>query len=381
MARKKAELLQEMVDNGLSYDISMTKAQLMNSLRDHYYFQKNDSFIMLPQISPMLCKDAKDYLDYSLEKPWESQRMKSFFWDNPNWIVEQKLDGARMKFHITEDGIRLDSRRISDADYMYKERTANFPHFSQFSVEKLKPFIGSVFDGEIFMPVKSINTGAVVTDGYLNSTVAVTNSSPEVSRKIQQNYQPCIFYIFDVCNLYKKYAYRLKFIRDFYSHVSQTEIGEYIKMPLFAVDNKQQFFERMISEDEEGIIFKHSGGLYEQGKRSIYQYKLKKFHTADCFITGFIPGCNSNEGMVGSLVVSVMKDREIVEIGAVSGFTDKLRRDISYPSSGRLKSEYYGRVVSVRYQELTKTKRLRHATLFRWRPDKGVKDCVGDDLK
>ena len=35
-------------------------------------------------------------------------------WEKDGWIAEQKLDGTRLKMHITPEGNRFDTRRISD---------------------------------------------------------------------------------------------------------------------------------------------------------------------------------------------------------------------------------------------------------------------------
>ena len=113
------------------------------------------------------------------------------------------------------------------------------------------------------------------------------------------------------------------------------------------------FYEKIIEGGGEGVVLKNVWGFYEPGKRSKTQYKLKVFREIDCFISGWTPGEHGNEGLVGAFLVSVFLDGKKFEIGAVSGIT----------------------------QELTKTKRMRHAVFVGFRPDKSMHDCLGQELK
>ena len=378
MARTKNDLLIECNKFQLDVNTTMSKEELMDRLMEYHCAEQD----ILPQIDVMLCRDAKEFLDYSLEKPWESQQMKNTFWSDPNWIAENKVDGCRFKMHITPQGIRLDSRRRSDKNYAYSEKTANFPQFSELSVEGLPT---CVLDGEIFMPVKAIDTGSVITDSCLNATVAIANSSPERSIPLQEKYGWAGYYCFDImkgpnniaCTPFRE---RARVATDIANKLQ--EMGAPINMTKAACgDHKQEFFEQIMEDGGEGVVFKHLDGFYRRGKRPHCQYKLKKFSTVDCFITGYIPGEHGNTGLVGALCVSVIHPtRGGVEIGAVSGFTMELRKQMSCPD-GSLKAEYYNRVVECRYQELTKTHRMRHATLFRWRLDKNLEGCTWDQME
>jgi len=71
----------------------------------------------------------------------------------------------------------------------------------------------------------------------------------------------------------------------------------------------------------------------------------------------------------------LLPDGESFEFASVGQMELDFRREISY-DDGTLKREYYGKCVEIQAQERSKTNRLRHPILFRWRPDKNAEDCV-----
>lgn len=389
----KKDLIKKAIDLGIEVPEKAKSAEIMDLLRDVLCAGKH----IVNQIDPMLCADAKDYIDYDLDKPWLTPEMNRKFWNNPNWIADTKLDGCRFKMHVTPDGLRFDSRRRSDKDYAYKERTDNFPQFKMSKedyAELFSIFGNCVFDGEMLMPVDSIDTGSVITKGTCNTTVAVTNSDPETSIPLQEKFGWCRFKVFDIVPYANfaittgspfandaTYKCRRAYVKSFV--VLAQKLGLPVEMPEAARDNKADFFETIVAAGGEGIILKDMDGLYEEGKRSKYMYKLKKFNTADCFITGWSPGEKKHTGKVGAVLISVMRDvdgrMEEVEVGAVGAIPNELRDEMTKPD-GSLKDEFYEKVMEVRYQEITKNNRLRHAVIKQWRPDKSMCDCDGVDI-
>lgn len=374
MARKKDYLLEQAESLGVAV-AGKTADQLMDDIRDILCKGRD----LLPQVAPMLCEKSQQYYDFSIGEPWASEEMKRRFWDNPLWIAEEKIDGARFKMHIAKDYVRIDSRRRSDKDYAYVEKTDNFPQFHLSESERLHvlELAGSeqvILDGEMFMPVAKIDTGSVVTDSCLNATVALCNSSPEISIPLQRKYGWMQFRAFDIIiedMMYKTRYPLLEEIVDYLCEVCP------IMIPSSVADNKLAFYEGIVARGGEGVVFKRLNGLYECGVYSRNQYKCKKFESVDAFITGYKPGEHGHTGLVGALCVSVLLDGEPFEIGAVSGFSDELRQELSAPD-GSLKPEFYDRVVECRYQELTKTSRMRHAVFVGFRPDKSKYDCVAE---
>ncbi|GAH73888.1 unnamed protein product, partial [marine sediment metagenome] len=134
------------------------------------------------------------------------------------------------------------------------------------------------------------------------------------------------------------------------------------------------FYKEVVREGGEGIMLKKLSHPYEGGKRSKGMFKWKKHKDMDCFITGFMPGKGDFAGLVGSLLVSVLKKGKAVEVAAVQPGTLDFRREITTPG-GELKDALYSKVVEVSYLTETKNRRLRHAVLVKFRPEKNIYDC------
>lgn len=112
--------------------------------------------------------------------------------------------------------------------------------------------------------------------------------------------------------------------------------------------------------------------------------------TIDGFITGFEPGSKdkANANLVGTLIISTyLRDDEgnitTHEIAHVSSISDDLRKEITtYDEEGNpiLKQDYYNKVVEVDGQCISaRAKRLRHAVLVRFRPDRSSDTCILDE--
>lgn len=120
-----------------------------------------------------------------------------------------------------------------------------------------------------------------------------------------------------------------------------------------------------IARGEEGAVAKAMDAPYEP-KRSKNLVKLKKASMADVRITGVNEG--KNPGTLGSLSYST--DDEVIK-GDVSGISDALKKAIWEDPDA-----FIGRVIEVRYMEVTKDKKTGEYTLYgppvfiRFREDK-----------
>jgi bifunctional non-homologous end joining protein LigD len=138
-------------------------------------------------------------------------------------------------------------------------------------------------------------------------------------------------------------------------------------------------FENVVNEGLEGLMFKEISGLYGIGKRSGTWLKLKRFESVEGFITGYLPGSNAWTGLVGALLVSAyLPNGELFEFAAVSGFDFELRKAMT-ADDGSLREGYLGLVVEIRGQERSKSRRYRHAVLYRWRSDRTPESCFIDN--
>jgi len=105
--------------------------------------------------------------------------------------------------------------------------------------------------------------------------------------------------------------------------------------------------------------------------------KVKKEDTADAFILGATPGKGKYSGQIGALELAVYNGGTIWPIGKCSGMDDAVRLEMTELAlQGNLKDL----VIEVKYNDVTKNKKLRHPRFMRWRPEKKKEECLLSQL-
>jgi len=125
-------------------------------------------------------------------------------------------------------------------------------------------------------------------------------------------------------------------------------------------DRIKDLHDKFVSEGYEGAMVKDTDAPYLFG-RGFEVMKLKAFHDADLSIDGFIEGTGKHEGKLGSVLVTY----EGVQVQVGSGFNDELREQIWSDQAS-----FLGRVIEVRYQEVTPDGSLRFPTFKCFRNDR-----------
>lgn len=126
----------------------------------------------------------------------------------------------------------------------------------------------------------------------------------------------------------------------------------------------------------EGFMLKY-GGQYDKW------YKVKPEPTVDCIITDVTSGKGKFEGLIGSIVCSVLGQKmgvghQLIEIANASGMTDAEREHLTeLHRQGKLMNK----VVELKYQLLGKKGRLTHPRYVRLRPDKPRAECTWSQLE
>jgi len=115
-----------------------------------------------------------------------------------------------------------------------------------------------------------------------------------------------------------------------------------------------------VAEGYEGAMIKDLDAPYKFG-RGFEVMKLKNFHDVDLNIVRLLEGTGRHSGKLGSVVVVYNG----VEVQVGSGFSDSLREAIWNDSSS-----FIGRIIEVRYQEVTPDGSLRFPTFVCFRNDR-----------
>ncbi len=125
------------------------------------------------------------------------------------------------------------------------------------------------------------------------------------------------------------------------------------------------FRDKMVNEGREGIVVKNPASSYGQASSWL---KLKRFDTIDCFVTAIVETAEMKRtGVPRSWSVAVCDDdgRE-VGIGNVGSTVEGV-------DPRQVKK---GSVVEVRFQELTRDRKLRAPFILRVRHDKTPEECL-----
>jgi ATP-dependent DNA ligase len=127
--------------------------------------------------------------------------------------------------------------------------------------------------------------------------------------------------------------------------------------------------DEMVKKGREGVVAKNPQSKY--GQRNSW-LKLKKFDTVDCFVTGFQQTAELKAtGIARSWSVAVYDDDgRVVDLGNVGSTVERV-------DPRQVKK---GSVVEVRFQEVTKDRKLRAPFILRIRHDKTPDECLLSQL-
>lgn len=377
--RSLTELRALAEQHGVAVTEVMTREDIMDALRDRF-----GSFDPTYEVDPAKAEDLKDDLVW---QHWPQNPAAVFSgiapFLNDEWVLEPKLDGARMRLFIGQSGNTLNTGRRSDVTMKYIDRSDNFPHLRDCAVPE---FAGTILDGELMPPVSSLTTeSGVTTKGTLNSAVALINVNPRDAVRTQQKYGQAILVVFDVLAVkgervdHLPWTQRRQMLESLMEVMTQRcPCMQIISVMDATVDN----IVTCLNAGFEGAMLKKRDARYQMGKRMKAWRKIKKYSTGDFFIIGSKPGKGRNLGKVGSLKLAYMDDDgKPVYVADARGFSDAMCDAFTDPATGDVKAEWLGKVVEIMGQGRTKGDRIRHPHLVRLRPDKTAEDCRRDQLE
>jgi ATP-dependent DNA ligase len=369
--RSMTELRAECDVAGIEWTDDLGRVQLMDLLRE-----KLGAFDATTELDPMKSRDLKSEIDWTKSvEEGRYDRIGAYL--KEGWFCEPKLDGCRMRMFLGLTANSMNTGRRSVKTYQYQNRTHNFPHLRDATVPSLA---GTVLDGEI-----CANANVAAGESLLNESVALCNSSPERAQWTQASAGPASYYVFDVMILNGEDITHWSYVQRREALVKVVEL-----LRLTHPDSQIQLVESLPATVEniehcfaagfEGAMLKSGTGKYRFGKRAPEWQKVKGFTSGDFFITGYEPGNGGFSGLVGSIEFGYYgEDGEVVNAGKF-GNLELVQRQEMTAADGSLHRCWYGTVVEVQAQARTKTNRLRHAHVMRFRPDKDAMDCNSDQI-
>lgn len=261
-----------------------------------------------------------------LGSPYDKLKLKK----GERFFLSQKLNGIRCSYM---DG-KLMSRQgkeFSGLDHIIKDiKSLNLEDF----------FI----DGELIRR----NVDGIDDNENFRLTASIVNSDAVEKPEIQL----VIFDMFHVDTIAddkttEKYNVRKLRMQDMKKFLDQNHITsmDVVEMLYEGTDESEimNCLEMAEQNNWEGIML-NKNTPYEF-KRTTNLIKIKKFHTCDLRITGYVEGQGKYEGVLGSLVVDYKGNR--LEIG--SGFSDAERKTF-----WENREEMIGQIMQVKYKDVSK---------------------------
>ena len=274
--------------------------------------------------------------DVALAQKFEEKRLKG----KSEVAVEPKLDGIRC-FAIVENGAAL----------LYARSGKLISNFDETIGVELAKLPEGCYDGEIMgkdfiaLMRQAYRKENVVTDGTYLSLFDYIPMSEWKSRTSSMTCRD------RYCELY--------------DNLTSIEGLKYLRyIPRYVVpadyDSIKSWHDDFVQQGHEGAMIKDLDAPYKFG-RGPEVMKLKAFHDVDLKIEKLIEGTGKHSGKLGSVVVNYHG----VEVQVGSGFSDELRESI-WPDP----DSFVGRMIEVRYQEVTPDGSLRFPTFVCFRNDR-----------
>jgi ATP-dependent DNA ligase len=325
--------------------------------------------------------------------------------EGERWSFEPKWDGFRALVFRDGDSVHVQSRELRPLERY-------FPDLLEPLADNLPP--RCVLDGEI----------VIVGEDGLDFDALQLRLHPAASRvdKLARA-QPCSFVAFDILALGDD---DLRGVAQVDRRAALERALAHAKPPIHVSPSTrdralaQTWFEQFEGAGLDGVIAKPLAGTYQPDVRAMI--KVKHVRTADCVVAGFRWHKNGPGTHVGSLLLGLYDDDDVLQhVGITSSFTMARRKALvdelaplregaandhpwiaaerahMHDNEGRRRPGSQSRwsqgkdlsweplrierVVEVKYDHL-QGNRFRHATTFqRWRPDKQPASCRYDQLE
>jgi len=274
--------------------------------------------------------------EVALAQKFEEKRLKG----KTEVAIEPKLDGIRC-FALVEDG----------EAFLYARSGKLISNFDSTIGAELAKLPEGCYDGEIMgedftalMRQAYRKDNVVTEDTYL----ALFDFLPLVEWKSREAVTPCQERFLALCSNLQSVG-ALKYVCHVMRHIIPANY-----------DDIKQWHDEFVGNGYEGAMIKDLDAPYKFG-RGPEVMKLKTFHDVDLKIEKLLEGTGRHQGKLGSVVVNF----DGVEVQVGSGFSDELRETVwSDPKT------FVGRMIEVRYQEVTPDGSLRFPTFVCFRNDR-----------
>ena len=248
-------------------------------------------------------------------------------------IAQIKYDGARCLATKENGKVILYTRN--------QKRYYGLDHIAEELSQVLRE--GEWADGELLF-----DTNRKASNGIANKSIKETISEEEARN--------AVYYIWDKYHLDSTEPYIDRFIMGvkdkIQSRFDYLNVAEYKQV--FSMAEAKEYYEKCLTNGEEGIILKNEKGLWEN-RRSNNLVKFKDFKDADLRCIDWVEGTGKFKGQLGALVLESADGAIQVNVG--TGFTEAMRESIK-------PDDVVGTIVEVKYNEIIDKKDGGPKSLF-----------------
>jgi bifunctional non-homologous end joining protein LigD len=303
------------------------------------------------------------------------------------WAVEMKWDGVRALAFISGGRLRLVSRTGKDITATYPELAGLAGPGAASGASGREQQV--LLDGEI----------VAFTDGRPDFEALQPRmhvSSPEAALRLSRLI-PVAYLAFDVLHLdghpliARPYSERRKIL----TTTIIPNVPGRLSPPHFPGPDLDAVRAASVANGLEGVVAKRLDSPYEPGVRSGSWLKLKNVLRQEVVVAGWKPGQGNRAGLIGSLLVGVYADGQLLYSGHVgTGFSDETLRMLTRlleslrrpdnPFDGPVPAEYSRPavwveprlVVEVTFDRWTRAGRMRAPAYQGLRDDKDPTDVI-----
>ena len=268
-------------------------------------------------------------------------------------IAQTKMDGMRFNAIVENGAVSYRSRNGKELD-LFETLDDDFLEMSGES--------NVVFDGELLVWGEGKPLDRKTGNGILTKFQKGTGTE-ELAKSIRAvvwDRIPLVDFRKGICKI--PYVKRFEGLRS-YPRVKIADLTA-----INTIQIAQTLYQEKLAEGEEGLILKDPNGPWEN-KRVKHQVKMKAELEADLLVIGHQPGTGKYTGKIGSLEVRSADGKVKTSVG--TGLSDEQR---SLPFS-----EFYNKIVAVKYNALISDKKTGDKSLFlpvfiEVREDKNIAD-------
>ncbi len=296
----------------------------------------------------------------------KTSKDKELLLNDNSYMFDEKLNGYRCCINkFGENKLTAFGRTNSNGEKSYY--TEKIPEILK-CINTVIPE-GTIIDGEICYFNNGIEDRGKVT--------SICNTKDRIKQRRIRNKYPPVFVAFDILKWRNNTIINdeliarknlLKLVGNRFNEIGFDNL--YISKYSTDKEGKQELIHDIFSKNREGVMAKKIDSKYNiKGNRNNDWYKLKKWNTEECIVTGFEYSINQFAGLMGALHISEQRPEGLIYRGKVgTGFNvnDRIEFKELY-ENGDLVNNY---IIEVSYTLLTCDNKFENPVYIDTRFDK-----------